>query len=237
MSHDRPKCLLPVANIPLILYSLEFLATNNVKEVVIVSSKETKVLKKEIDTLKESHMIGKSRNNFKITYIKLEKPVSMADALREVNDAVELRDEFILISGDIVCNADLAPALKMHYKAKQENKEFQVILTKVFAEIPFSNPVRDSSQELALMVDAETRQILDYGQYGKDQNSYQINRKHITLKKQARQYEILGDLVDTEMMICSKGLFQHLADDFEMKNIKEDFTIHLNSSELTDDQI
>jgi NDP-sugar pyrophosphorylase family protein len=38
--------------------------------------------------------------------------------MREVNDAVELRDEFILCQGDIVCNADLSDALKMHYRAK-----------------------------------------------------------------------------------------------------------------------
>ena len=44
-----------------------------------------------------------------------------------------------------------------------------------------------------------------------------------------------SDLVDTEIAICSKALFTHLADDFEMKNFKEDFVINLVSSELTDD--
>lgn len=40
MSCDRPKCLFPLANIPLLLYSLEFLAINNVTEAILVSNKE-----------------------------------------------------------------------------------------------------------------------------------------------------------------------------------------------------
>ena len=92
----------------------------------------------------------------------------MAAALREVNDSVELRDEVILCSGDIFCNADLSDAMRMHYKSKQEAKDRQTIMTKVFAKIPFASPTRDPSQDIVLMLDAETRQILDYGQFGND---------------------------------------------------------------------
>ena len=44
MSTSLPKCLFPLANIPMILYTLEFLAANNVKEVFLVSSWDKKVL-------------------------------------------------------------------------------------------------------------------------------------------------------------------------------------------------
>lgn len=50
-------------------------------------------------------------------------------------------------------------------------------------------------------------------------------------------YEMRSDLVDTDIAICSKALFTHLADDIAMKSFKEDFVINLVSSELTDDQI
>ena len=79
---------------------------------------------------------------------------------------VDMKDDFILIQGDIVSNASLEPAIKMHYKGlskvDKEKKATPTILTKVFAEIPYTNPIRDPSQEIALMLDAETRQILDY---------------------------------------------------------------------------
>ena len=69
------------------------------------------------------------------------------------------------------------------------------------------------------------------------QRSYQINRKHITLKKQARQYELRNDLIDTEIAICNKAIFKQINDDIELKTFKEDFIINLNTSELTDDEV
>lgn len=69
------------------------------------------------------------------------------------------------------------------------------------------------------------------------QRSYQLNRKHVVLKKQARRYELRSDLIDTEIAVCSKGLMQHLTEDFQMSSLKEDFTINLITNELSDDQI
>jgi len=133
-----------------------------------------------------------------------------------------------------VCNADLSDALKMHYRAKQE-KDRQTIMTKVFARIPFKSATRDASQDLVLMLNAETRQILDYCSVITDTSAYKVNKEHISLKKQALQYEMRSDLVDTEITICSKALFTHLADDPELKSFKDDFVVQLVSSELTED--
>ena len=236
MSHERAKCLFPVASIPLILYSLEFLAKNKVKEVFIVSSREKSELKAYIDGLRNTHMIGKD-TNFSIKYIRLQEATSLADALREVGTLPGLRDDFILMQGDIVCNASLEPALKSHWACK--NNEFQMIMTKIFAEIPFANPVRDPSQDVALLVEPDSRVILDYFPFedSDDSKSYKINRKHVSYKKSAEQRELINNVVDTEISICTKALLNHLNEDYEMKSIKEDFIIHINTSELTDDQI
>ena len=55
MSVERPKCLFPLANIPLLLYSLEFLALNHVKQVILVSTKDSKVFKPVMETFKAAH--------------------------------------------------------------------------------------------------------------------------------------------------------------------------------------
>jgi hypothetical protein len=48
---------------------------------------------------------------------------------------------------------------------------------------------------------------------------------------------MLIDIVDTEISICSKELLKHLSDDIEIKQLKEEFIINLNTSELTDDKV
>ena len=45
------------------------------------------------------------------------------------------------------------------------------------------------------------------------------------------------DVVDTEILIVNKELFKHLQEDVELKNLKEEFIINLNTSELTDDKV
>jgi len=37
-------------------------------------------------------------------------------------------------------------------------------MTKIFTEMPFSNPVREQGQEMVLTLDKETREVLDYRQ-------------------------------------------------------------------------
>ena len=56
------------------------------------------------------------------------------------------------------------------------------------------------------------------------------------MKKQARQYELRSDVIDSEIAICSRSIFTHLEADFAMRSLKEDFIIQLNESEITEDQ-
>lgn len=55
ISCDRPKCLFPLANIPILLYSLEFLAVNNVSQVILVSTKDSRVFKPVTEIIKSAH--------------------------------------------------------------------------------------------------------------------------------------------------------------------------------------
>lgn len=64
-----------------------------------------------------------------------------------------------------------------------------------------------------------------------------INKKHINLKRAQTQYKMHVDVVDTEISIVNKELFKHLQEDIELRDLKEEFIINLNTSELTDDKV
>jgi len=147
ISCDRPKCLFPLANIPILLYSLEFLAVNNVSQVILVSTKDSRVFKPVTEIIKSAH--SNKLNRIQITPFKLDKANSVASALREINDSnVKLKEDFIIMAGDVVTNARLQDAIKMHLGAKKKGKNDDgpsSIMTKIFAQIPYANPVRDPS--------------------------------------------------------------------------------------------
>ena len=96
MSCDRAKCLFPLANVPLLLYSLEFLAVNKVTQVILVSTKDSRVFKPVIETIKAAH--SNKTNRLQITPFKLVSGDSVASALREINDSqVQLKEDFIIM--------------------------------------------------------------------------------------------------------------------------------------------
>jgi len=90
---------------------------NNVTKIICVSARDPEILKREVKKIKPSHMKGKiSLVDFK--FVKLERPTSLCEALREISESIDLNDDFILINGDIVSNADITPAIKQHYQSK-----------------------------------------------------------------------------------------------------------------------
>ena len=61
-------------------------------------------------------------------------------------------------------------------------------MTKVFTELSFSNPVRERSQEIVLMLDAESKVILDYKQMYNENATNQVKKYKMQgdhLKKQS----------------------------------------------------
>ena len=76
LNPERTECLFPIANIPVILFTLEFLAINNVKNVVIASSLENRVFSSIVNTVRETHKQWTS--NFEVKIVKINNPRSLA---------------------------------------------------------------------------------------------------------------------------------------------------------------
>lgn len=83
---------------------------NNVTKIVCVSARDAGLLKSAVEKIKSSHMRGKT-SLIEFSYVKLSSPTSLCEALRELSQSIELNDDFILINGDIITNADLCPAI------------------------------------------------------------------------------------------------------------------------------
>lgn len=92
---------------------------------------------------------------------------NLGDVLRQVSEMKGLiKDDFVLIRGDIVSNIDLRPAIKMHYEVREmqekaeknlqalaELRKFKTIFTKVFVRMAQNNPLRDPNTDITLLMD------------------------------------------------------------------------------------
>ena len=103
--------------------------------------------------------------------------------MREVADMHIIKDDFVLVRGDIITNINIQDALKMHYHIKQEEakkenqttdtRKWHTIMTKLFLRMAHSNPKRDPTTDITLLLDRQTKEILKY------QSIVQENKKQI----------------------------------------------------------
>ena len=127
---------------------------NKVNEIFIASTTQ----RSQIDSFVKSQ----NYKGVKINVMSLESCANFGDALREINQLQTIKDEFLLVRGDLITNADIQGALKEYFRVKAEDKDRKLILTKLFMKIPFSNPIRSPQQEIILMLDNATSEILKY---------------------------------------------------------------------------
>ena len=140
---------MPIANVPHIHYVIEFLLMNEVKEIIIATCKNSRTL---VDQFVK-------KQNYKGARIKVVAittgALSFGDALREVAEMSLIKDDFIVVRGDIITNIVLEDAFKMHYHIKQEEgkkenlntegRKNKTIMTKLMMKRPNSSPLKHPS--------------------------------------------------------------------------------------------
>jgi NDP-sugar pyrophosphorylase family protein len=97
------------------------LVLNNVTNIVIATPLEWKAqLKKQVDKLKKDSEFTGRYGRIRVTYFTLQDASNLGNTLREVNDLESLEEQFLVMYSDIVCNANIEPAIKMHWDAIEE---------------------------------------------------------------------------------------------------------------------
>lgn len=110
---ERPKVLLPLINSPMIEYILEWLATSGVVVVHILACSHADLLKQYLTSSSKW-----ADSELEIHIIASYNCLSAGEALRLVDQEQIIKDDFILVSGDVVTNMDLPTALAAHKKRR-----------------------------------------------------------------------------------------------------------------------
>ncbi|VDK67135.1 unnamed protein product [Litomosoides sigmodontis] len=110
-----PKCMLPIACIPMFWYPLNFLQRNSIREVIMVVAES---LLGEIKQLLSGSTLPPLAD-LQIEFVKLSSAAEhwgTADVLRSID--ARIKKDFIVVSGDFVSDMNLAPMLSLHSAEK-----------------------------------------------------------------------------------------------------------------------
>nr|AAB17690.1 eIF-2Be [Rattus norvegicus]AAB17691.1 initiation factor-2Be [Rattus norvegicus] len=214
ISKDQPRVLLPLANVALIDYTLEFLTATGVQETFVFCCWKAAQIKEHLQKSKWCHPT--SLNVVRITTSDLYR--SLGDVLRDVDAKALVRSDFLLIYGDVVSNINISKALEEHRLRRKLEKNVSV-MTMVFKESSPSHPTRCHEDNVVLAVDSTTNRILHFQ---KTQGLRHFSFPLGLFQGSLDGVEIRYDLLDCHISICSPQVAQLFTDNFDYQT-RDDF--------------
>jgi translation initiation factor eIF-2B subunit epsilon len=143
----KPKVMLPLVNVPMLDYTIEFLAQNGVEEILVFCVWHASML--------EDYIIkSKWPSTISVRCIHSTSCESVGDALREIDKlGIINSDPFVLITGDVISNMDLKKAIAAHKeRRKGDNDAIMTVVLKKVQKTAGINPILQDLVVLFVML-------------------------------------------------------------------------------------
>lgn len=223
----KPRCLLPLANVPLIEYTLEFLAKAGVNEVYLMCSSHADQIQEYIE---KSKWNSKS-SPFSIKTVMSLESRSVGDTMRDLDNRGLISGDFLLVSGDVVTNIDFNKAMKFHELKKQKDKEH--ISTMVLSTASPFHRTRSQLDPSTFILDKKSDRCIYYQSIPPSStNQSSINIDIDLLEDVEDEMVIRNDLIDCHVDICTPLVPQIFQDNFDYQYLRNDFVKGVLTSDL-----
>ncbi|KAI9142814.1 nucleotide-diphospho-sugar transferase [Paraphysoderma sedebokerense] len=223
LTEDIPRCLIPLCNVPLIEYTLEFLAVAGVQDVYIYCNAHAKQIRNYIS---ESKWVD-NKTKVRVQVIQSQDCGSVGDVLREIDTKSLIQDDFILVNGDVVSNMKLDKALEIHRNRRQTDKNS--IMTMVLKEAgPFH---RNRGEHTIFAIDSTSSECIFFEAVSDPRTKARTNIPLEIFEKHS-QVQIRYDLIDTQIDICSIDVLALFSENFDYQDIRKDFVKGILESDL-----
>lgn len=226
LTSDRPKCLLPICNAPLLDWTLEGLALAGIQEIFVICRSHTEQVKAAIQNSKWSH----PSNGLKIVPVMTAmETFSPGDAMRDIYTHGIITSDFVLVSGDLVSNIRIDEVVRAHKERRKVNKD--AIMTMVVKESGTTHRTRPKGDSAVFVLDQDTSECLHY----EPVTGYPpktIARIPRDILESHPNIEIRNDLLDCSIDICALEVPSLFQDNFDYGDIRRDFVHGVLTSDL-----
>lgn len=211
---ERPRCMLPLANVPLIEYTFEYLTNAGVYNVFIYGGSHTEQLESYISTSKWKTPTSPFKS---FTFLK-SQALSVGDVMRDLDSKRVITGDFLLISGDVVSNFPIEDAIAQHRSRRKKDKN--AIMTILLREANINANKRLRRIPL-FVVDPAKNRCLHYQEID-PQCGDQLSIDSDILPTHS-EIDIRLDLLDTRIDVCSADVLSLWSDNFDNQYPRKDF--------------
>ncbi|KAF3763627.1 nucleotide-diphospho-sugar transferase [Cryphonectria parasitica EP155] len=219
-SLEKPRCLLPLANTPLIEYTLEFLDMNGVQEVIIYTGAHTDQIESYINDHPRWSPTSKINPFTSVDFIRVSDASSVGDFLRDLDGRGLISGDFILVHGDCVANIQLETALAKHKARREANRE--AVMTVVLRSGGLSEH-RTKSKGITpiFAMDSTSGRCLHYEEMNPLQSDHYAVLDPMIFEQEA--VEIRTDLIDPGIDICTPDVLALWSESFDYELPRKNF--------------
>lgn len=214
---EKPRCLLPLANTPLIEYTLEFLVHSGVQDIFIYCGSHTEQVEEYINTSKWKS----SSSPFKQLILLKSDAASVGDAMRDLDNRGLITGDFLLVNGDLVSNISIEPALGRHRLRREKDKN--AIMTMVLREAGTYHRTKATNCKPVFVSDPTIDRCLHYEEtHASGKNGRYLSLDPDLLSSHP-EIEIREDLIDCHIDICTPDVLGLWSDNFDYQSVRTSF--------------
>ncbi|MCJ1351693.1 MAG: hypothetical protein MMC33_001677 [Icmadophila ericetorum] len=216
-SLERPRCLLPLANTPMIEYTLEFLANAGVEDIFVYCGAYTDLVEDYINSSKWKL----SSSPFRSLTLLRSVATSVGDAMRDLDKRDLITGDFLLVSGDVVSNLPIEVALAKHRSRREKDKN--AIMTMVLREAGVEHRTKSRGRRPVFVIDPIKERCLQYEEMGR----HRLHGEYVEIDPDILgshgEIEIREDLIDCYIDICTPDVLGLWSDNFDYQSVRKSF--------------
>lgn len=212
---DKPRCLLPLVNVPIIEYTLEFLAISGIQEVILFCRSHADQLKAYIGQSRWS----RPTSTLSVQIIVSPECASVGDALRDIDARQLIRGDFVLCYGDTVSTVHLGRILAQFREKRAKDKS--LIMTMVNRRAVPQHRTREHGESAVFAIASGSGECKWYRQVETEQDSKLDLPVELFLENPC--LELRYDLLDCNIDICSLDVLALFTENFDYQDVRRDF--------------
>lgn len=200
LTAGQPKCLLPIANIPMIWYPLQVLERSGFREAIVVVSELTKS-----DVSASLDKLG-LKIKVEIVGIPGAEDLGTADSIRLIHE--KIYTDILVISCDLITNIDILEMLNLYRKHNASITALMLPVQEVPDNFVTPGPKNKQQPETDLIgIDNNTGRLVFLASASDFEETINISQK--LLEKHA-SFTIHSKLLDTHLYVINKWVLDFL---------------------------
>lgn len=141
--------------------------------------------------------------------------------MRNLDNLDLITGDFLLVSGDVISNMNLEPALVKHRARREKSKD--AIMTMVLREAGVGHRTKSKGSRPVFVIDPVAERCLHYEEMGRRRGGSRYISLDPELLTAHGEIEVRDDLIDCRIDICALDVLAQWSDNFDFQSLRKSF--------------